>query len=206
MTGLNYIRKDIFHMTVTWLADQIKISRQGITDWESGRSKMLDNRLDILEQLFGVSKQWYDKEVSEMDKLKIDNEVLNNVISKTIYNNIQFFDDIDLSKSNVRFGETTVDLEKIMRIEDIYERNNYIMKQIEKNDKKIAMLENLEKIKLKGNNLSNNTTLFNMYINCLNIFDDITNKIILENSNVQDIEFANLKQYLMNYKDNKNNV
>ena len=68
MRGLTYIRKDIFHMTVSGLAKKISISRQGITDWESNRSKMSMDRLDLLEKIFGISKKWYDKEIDEIDK------------------------------------------------------------------------------------------------------------------------------------------
>ena len=200
MRGLIYIRKDIFHMTVSWLANEMSISRQGITDWESGRSKMSIDRLEVLERIFGISKKWYDKEVNEIDKLKIDNEVLNNIISTTLYDNIKIYDDVDLSKSNVRFEETTADFDKILKIKDITERNKYVIQQIEENNKKIELFEVIESLNSKGKDFVNDVTIFNMYVNCLSIFDKITDKIKGENKEIQDIKFANLKQYLMNYK------
>lgn len=204
MRGLTYIRKDIFHMTVSWLADEMKISRQGITDWESNRSKMSISRLEVLEKIFGVSKKWYDKEINQIDKLKIDNEVLNNIISSNLYDNIKVYDDIDLSKISVRFEETTVDFDKILRIEDISERNKYVIAQIEKNNQKIELLEIIEQFKLKGESFYNNVTIFNMYINCLSMFDKIIDRLKTEDKEIQDIKFANLKQYLMNYQDDTN--
>lgn len=203
MRGLTYIRKDIFHITVSGLANIIQISRQGITDWESNRSKISNDRLDVLEKIFGISRKWYDKEINEIDKLKIDNEVLNNIISTTLYDNIKIYD-VDMIRSNVRFGETTADLDKILKIKDISERNTYVIKQIEENNKRIELFEIIEKLNLKGKEFFNNMTVFNMYINCLNIFDDITSGIKKENNDVQDIKFANLKQYLMNYKNFNN--
>lgn len=202
MRGLTYIRKDIFHMTVSWLASEMSISRQGITDWESNRSKMSNDRLEVLERIFGVSQKWYDKEIDEIDRLKIDNEVLNNIISTTLYDNIKIYDDVDISKSNVRFEETTADFDKILKIENISERNNYVIKQIEENNKKIELFEVIERLNLKGKSLADNVTIFNMYVNCLTIFDKITDKIAKENTEIQDIKFANLKQYLINYNDN----
>lgn len=200
MTGLTYIRKDIFHITVSGLASMIQISRQGITDWESNRSKMSDDRLDILEKIFGVSKKWYNKEIDEIDKLKIDNEVLNNIISTNLYNNIKIYDDVDISKVNVRFGETTANFDKIFKIKNITERNIYVLEQIEKNNKKIELFEVTEKLKLRGKDLFNDISIFNTYIDCLNIFDNITNNMKNENNNFQDTNFTNLKQYLINYK------
>ena len=43
-----------------------------------------------------------------------------------------------------------------------------------------------------------------MYVNCLTIFDKITDEIKNEDKEIQDIKFANLKQHLMNYKDINN--
>lgn len=201
MRGLTYIRKDIFHMTVSWLANEISISRQGVTDWESSRSKMSPDRLEVLEKIFGVSQKWYDKEIDEIDKLKIDNEVLNNIISTTLYDNIKIYDDVDMSKSNVRFEETTADFDKILRIKDIAERNQYVIKQIEENNKKIELFEVIERLNSKGKSIADDVTIFNMYVNCLNIFDKMTDDIKKEDKEIQDIKFANFKQYLINYKD-----
>lgn len=204
MRGLTYIRKDIFHMTVSWLATEMSISRQGVTDWESNRSKMSNDRLEALEKIFGVSQKWYNKEIDEIDKLKIDNEVLNNIISTTLYDNIKTYDDVDMSKLNVRFEETTVDFDKILKIQDISIRNQYVIKQIDENNKKIELFEVIERLNLKGKNLADEVTIFNMYVNCLTIFDKITDEIEKEDKEIQDIKFAKLKQYLMNYK-NVNN-
>ena len=102
---------------------------------------------------------------------------------------------------NIRFEETTADLDKILRIEDISEKNKYVIKQIEENNKKIELLEVIEKLNLKGKNFVNDVTIFNMYVNCLSIFDKITDEIKENDKEIQDIKFANLKQYLMNYKD-----
>lgn len=204
MRGLTYIRKDIFHMTVSWLAIQMNISRQSVTDWESKRSKMSTDRLEILEKIFGVSQKWYDKEIDEIDKLKIDNEVLNNIIFTTLYDNIKTYDDVDISKSNVRFEKTTADFDKILNIEDTSKRKQYVAKQIEENNKKIELFEVIEKLNLKGKYIANDVTIFNMYVSCLTMFDKITDEIKKENKEIQDIKFANLKQYLMNYKDVNN--
>lgn len=204
MRGLTYIRKDIFHMTVSWLANEMCISRQGVTDWESNRSKMSNDRLEVLEKIFGVSKKWYDKEIDEIDKLKIDNEVLKNIISTNLYDNIKIYDEVDTLKSNVRFEETTADFDKILKIKDINERNQYVIKQIDENNRKIELFEVIEKINIKGREFSNDITIFNMYVNCLTIFDKITDEIKNEDKEIQDIKFANLKRHLMNYKDINN--
>ena len=198
MLGLTYIRKDIFHMTLSWLANVVKVSRQGVTDWESSRSNLSEERLNILEKIFGVSKQWYDKEINEIDKLKIDNEVLNNIIFTTKYNNIEIYENVDIR--NIHFEKTTADLDRFLKIKDIKKRNDCVLKQIAENEKNIHLLEINSQISNNGNYFINSSTLFDLYMNCLTTFNNIISQIKDEDENIQDIKFAELKKYLLGYK------
>jgi len=194
MIGLNYIRKDIFDMSANWLAHVIGITRQSVMDWEAKRSTLLDYRLEELEKIFGVSKKWYNKEIEEIDKLKINNEVLNNIITG------KFFETKVFSK-NIRY-KSVINLDNIIRITDISERNRYILQQITENENLIKLIEITNEINVLANNFMQDTTLYGLYLNCLSTFANTINNIIQEPKENQDIEIANLKKYLLNYKNN----
>lgn len=131
MLGLKYIRKDIFNMSAKELANKLNISRQAIMDWESKRSKLLDYRLEELEKIFGVSKKWYSKELDDIDKLRINNEVLNNVMTGKD-NEVQQKIDINNKK---------IDL--IKNIQKIYKKG---LNLINNNDDFYFYIEKLKKI------------------------------------------------------------
>ncbi len=207
MKGLTYIRKDIFHMTVSWLSKVIEVSRQGVTDWESGRSNLSTNRLSTLEKIFGVSSEWYYKEINKIDKLKIDNEVLTSIMTNKINvsKSVHFYENPNsIENRNIHFEKTTADLETILHIKDIQARNDYILKQIAKNQRQIQLLECNYTLNAVGNEFISNPTNFGLFINCLSAFENIVNKIKQEDKQLIDIKLANLKQYLINYKNINN--
>lgn len=207
MKGLTYIRKDIFHMTVSWLSKVIEVSRQGVTDWESGRSNLSTNRLSTLEKIFGVSSEWYYKEINQIDKLKIDIEVLTSIMTNkiNISNNVHFHEKPNsIENRNIHFEKTTADLEKILNIKNLQARNDYILKQIAENQRQIQLLECNYSLNGLGNEFIGNSTNFGLFINCLYSFENIVNKIKQEDKELIDIELANLKQYLLNYKNINN--
>lgn len=76
--GLEYIL-DLYSMTGTELADDLKIKKQNISRWFKGVRKIPVKYLDILEDKFKIPKEYITKNVRESDKLiiqkyKIENE------------------------------------------------------------------------------------------------------------------------------------
>lgn len=192
MIGLNYIRKYVFDLSANWLANVMGITRQSVMDWEARRNKLLDYRLTELEKIFGANKKWYDKELDEIDKLKINNEILNSILTQKIF-------EITAFSKNIHYENSVIELEKLTKINDIEERNKQVLKQITENEKLINLLEIIQKIKIVANELKDDNTLYNLYLNCFTTFTNTLNNIANEKRENQDIEIVKFKKYLQTY-------
>lgn len=192
MIGLNYIRKCVFDLSANWLANVMGITRQSVMDWEARRNKLLDYRLTELEKIFGANKKWYDKELDEIDKLKINNEILNSILTQKIF-------EITAFSKNIHYENSVIELEKLTKINDIEERNKQVLKQITENEKLINLLEIIQKIKIVANELKDDNTLYNLYLNCFTTFTNTLSNIAHEKRENQDIEIVKFKKYLQTY-------
>jgi len=72
MKGLGYIRQNT-KLTLEDVATQLGVSKQFVSDWETGRKNIPAKHLPKLQEIFGVPEQYYQKELSEIDKLRIEN-------------------------------------------------------------------------------------------------------------------------------------
>lgn len=81
MTGLSFIREEK-KMTMQELGEKIGVTKATISKWESNKSTITDENMEKLVNLFGVSKEFYQKEVSETDKLRIKRQLGNHVIEE----------------------------------------------------------------------------------------------------------------------------
>ena len=192
MIGLNYIRKYVFDLSANWLANVMGITRQSVMDWEARRNKLLDYRITELQKIFGANKKWYDKELDEIDKLKINNEILNSILTQKIF-------EITAFSKNVHYENSVIELEKLTKINDIEERYKQVLKQITENEKLINLLEIIQKIKIVANELKDDNTLYNLYLNCFTTFTNTLNNIAHEKRENQDIEIVKFKKYLQTY-------
>ena len=192
MIGLNYIRKYVFDLSANWLANVMGITRQSVMDWEARRNKLLDYRLNELEKIFGANKKWYDKELDEIDKLKINNEILNSILTQKIF-------EITAFSKNIHYENTVIELEKLTKINDVEERNKQVLKQITENEKLINLLEIIQKIEVVASELKDDNTLYNLYLNCFTTFTNTLSNITHEKRENQDIEIVKFKKYLQTY-------
>lgn len=81
MLGIEYIRKS-FNMSLADLAQKVGVSRQFISLWEKGDKKISPQRSVQLSQIFNIPSDWFTKELSELDKIKIEQLKAENSISE----------------------------------------------------------------------------------------------------------------------------
>lgn len=75
MKGLEYIL-NLYNMPHIELADKLGIRKQNINMWIKGKQNIPKKYLPILEGLFGLNKEYFTKELTEIEKLEIQKEKL----------------------------------------------------------------------------------------------------------------------------------
>lgn len=58
------------------LAEMLGINKQNITMWVKGKQKVPKKYLPTLEEIFNIDKEYFSKELTEIDKLEIQKEKL----------------------------------------------------------------------------------------------------------------------------------
>lgn len=70
MIGLEYIRTT-FGDTTTTLSQKLGISNVNISQWENGKKPIPDKRLDELHAIYQIPKNYFSKELSKLEELKV---------------------------------------------------------------------------------------------------------------------------------------
>lgn len=70
MIGIEYISK-IFDKQYKDIANELGCSKQTVTDWVKGRSKISSKWLAKLSDMFGVEEQYFGKELTLSEQMKI---------------------------------------------------------------------------------------------------------------------------------------
>ena len=96
MLGLEYIRK-LYGDTTIILADKLGITNALISQWENGKKPIPDKRLEELSKLYNVPSEYFSKELTSLEQVKIKKNI----------NGIQ--DDEDIHKEQI-----VEDMRKIM--------------------------------------------------------------------------------------------
>jgi transcriptional regulator with XRE-family HTH domain len=81
MIGLEYIC-NLYNVKFAQLADELGISRQVINSWIKGRRKITKKYIPILAEKFKVEQLYFQKELSELDKLEIQKNKISNEENK----------------------------------------------------------------------------------------------------------------------------
>ena len=111
MIGLEYICK-LENKTYTELADYINISKQVINSWVKGRRKIPQKYLDLLQYVFNIPNEYFQKELTPIDKLKVQELILLDGYQKLGYT--EYAEKIKLKKmEEYKYGEDKYFLEKI---------------------------------------------------------------------------------------------
>ena len=75
MNGLNFIL-NLYDMQYIKLAEILGINKQNITMWVKGKQKVPKKYLPTLEEIFNIDKEYFSRELTEIDKLEIQKEKL----------------------------------------------------------------------------------------------------------------------------------
>ena len=90
MIGLEYIL-GLYNMQHIELAEELGIKKQNINMWIKGRQNVPKKYLPILETSFGLDKEYFIKELNEIDKLEIQKEKLKRDLKPVIKKHEQQF-------------------------------------------------------------------------------------------------------------------
>lgn len=88
MIGLEYIRK-LNSDTVDSLAEKLHVTKGLISQWENQKSPIPNKRLDELSNIYNMSSEYFSKELTSLEQLKIKKNI----------NGIQ--DDEDIHKEQI---------------------------------------------------------------------------------------------------------
>lgn len=81
--GLEYILA-LYDMQHIQLAEYLGIKKQNINLWIKGKQNIAKKYLPILEELFGIKQEYFNKEIDEIDKLEIQKEKLKRELNPII--------------------------------------------------------------------------------------------------------------------------
>ncbi|MDK2828906.1 MAG: hypothetical protein PWP67_1719 [Clostridium butyricum] len=83
MIGLEYIL-GIYNMQHIELAEKLGIRKQNINLWIKKKQNIPKKYLPVLEELFGLNKEYFQKELNELEKLEIQKEKLKKELNPII--------------------------------------------------------------------------------------------------------------------------
>lgn len=78
--GFEYIC-NLFGISYTDISDKLKISKQTINSWTSRRRNIPQKYLPVLSKEFRIPEEYFQKELTEIDKINIQKTKLNNEIN-----------------------------------------------------------------------------------------------------------------------------
>ncbi|NAS19575.1 transcriptional regulator [Clostridium butyricum] len=124
MLGLEYILA-IYNMQHIELAEKLEIKKQNINLWIKRKQNIPNKYLPVLEELFGVKKEYFTKELDEIEKLEIQKEKLKKELNPVI----------EKQEQQLKIGENTdfdyvpiYDKEEINQIDRNIEKAKLIAK------------------------------------------------------------------------------
>lgn len=83
MIGLEYIL-GVYNMQHIELAEKLGIKKQNINLWIKRKQNIPKKYLPVLEKLFGLKKEYFQKELNEVEKLEIQKEKLKKELNPII--------------------------------------------------------------------------------------------------------------------------
>jgi transcriptional regulator with XRE-family HTH domain len=126
MIVLTYVREKA-GMTMEQLGEKLGVSKQTLSLWEGEKSKIPDKRIDELYDLFKVKKSYFQKELDEVMKLKVDQCLLNYEIEVMTNNNEDYgekWDSINRQLSDIINELDRIDIIKTVELR-LKNKNNF---------------------------------------------------------------------------------
>lgn len=124
MIGLEYIL-GLYNMQHIELAEKLGIRKQNINMWIKGKQNIPKKYLPILEELFGLNREYFIKELDEIDQLEIQKEKLKMELKPVIKKQEQQF---SIGEINDIVEVPTYDKEEINTIERDIEKAKLVSK------------------------------------------------------------------------------
>lgn len=85
MNGLEYIL-GLYNIQHIELAEKLGIKKQNINMWIKGKQNIPKKYLPVLEETFKINREYFSKDLTEIDKLEIQKEKLKHEIEPVINN------------------------------------------------------------------------------------------------------------------------
>lgn len=124
MIGLEYVL-GIYNMQHIELAEKLGIKKQNINMWVKGKQKIPKKYLPVLEEIFKLSQDYFQKELNEIEKLEIQKEKLKKELGPVIQKHDQQF----LIGESEDFVDVPIyDKEELNHIEKTIEKAKVISK------------------------------------------------------------------------------
>lgn len=124
MNGLNFIL-NLYDMQYIKLAETLGINKQNITMWVKGKQKVPKKYIPILEEMFNIDKEYFSKELTEIDKLEIQKEKLKQDLKPIISKKEQEF---SIGEINDIIEKPTYDKEEMNSIEREIEKAKLVQR------------------------------------------------------------------------------
>lgn len=90
LIGLEYIL-GLYNLQHVELADKLGIKKQNINMWVKGRQKIPKKYLPVLEDIFGINRDYFNKDLTEIEELEIQKEKLKRDLKPIIKKHEQQF-------------------------------------------------------------------------------------------------------------------
>lgn len=130
MIGFEYICK-LFDIQYKDVAEKLKISKQTVNSWTSGRRKIPQKYLPILSKRFNIPEEYLQKKLENIDKMKIqriklDNELDSDILNKSFkeagQNDRDILRKLSIIDIKIKRSELLEELKKILAFENINDR------------------------------------------------------------------------------------
>lgn len=142
MIGIQYIL-NLYNISQTELSEDLGIAKQNISRWCKGEREISKKYLEVFSKKFNIPIEYFQKELIEIDKLKIQKLKIQNDIDKTTKDNINTDILSEIQRLNFEIEEQEL-LQKIkktieytLKKHDKYDSSRYVNAEKLLNDYKI---------------------------------------------------------------------
>jgi len=124
LIGLEYIL-NLYNLPHIELADKLGIRKQNINLWLKGKQSIPKKYMPVLEDLFGIDTGYFDKDLTEIDRLEIQKDKLKRELKPII---MQYEQQYSLGKINDLVDVPVYDKEEVNQIERDIDKTKLILR------------------------------------------------------------------------------
>ena len=162
MNNLDNIR-EIFNLTLEDVANMLHIKKQSVSEW-SKNNKIPEKRIKELSELLNIPEEYFNKEISEVDKIKLQNIKLEQDIKNSIFEYEREIYDNETDETITTISDIAYNKD----LERLYEINNIKIN-------KLNLLKKIDTIISKYNNEEGNELILDKSYE--EVFIDIFNRL-----------------------------